>query len=242
MRRILVIAETEFVQLVKTKAFIIGILIVPVMMGAFITFMNYAEGHVDTTDRSIAVIDASGVIYDGLLAKAEKHNTEAGTGEAKKEPHFLLRKVDTAGRDRDAVMVELSEQVRTKELFAFVEIPAGFLAAVEKAALAEEAKKAEAKNSADEDKVDPASTIHFYAQTTSAQPATRWLEDSINAVATERRFADAGVDKSQVTRMTAWSELVRFGLVERGPSGSAVEAKEMDEDRKSTRLNSSHVE
>jgi len=229
VRRILVIAETEFVQLVKTKAFIIGILIVPVMMGAFITFMNYAEEHVDTTDRSIAVIDASGVIYDGLLAKAAKHNTEAGEGDAKKEPHFLLRKVDPAG-DRDALMVELSGQVRTKQLFAFVEIPAGFLAAVEKAALEEEAKTAEARKKSDEDdKKDPASTIHFYAQTSSSQPVTRWLEDSINAIATERRFADAGVDKSQVTRLTAWSELVRFGLVERGPGGSAVEAKEVDD-------------
>jgi ABC-type Na+ efflux pump permease subunit len=45
IRRILTVAESEFTQLVRTKAFIIGILIVPVMMGVFISFMNYAEDH-----------------------------------------------------------------------------------------------------------------------------------------------------------------------------------------------------
>jgi len=230
IRRILTVAESEFTQLVRTKAFIIGILIVPVMMGVFITFMNYAEDHVDVTDRTVAVIDDTGAVYDGLAARAAKHNLEAGDAEAKKEPHFLLRKVDPAGRDRDAVMVELSEQVRKKELFAFVEIPAGFFEAVEKAALEDETMTAaERKKKADDDKKDPASTIHFYAMTSSAQPTTRWLEDAINTVAAERRFASAGIDKSQVIRMTANADLVRFGLVERGPDGKAVEAKEVDD-------------
>jgi ABC-2 type transport system permease protein len=230
MRRILIIAETEFLQLVKTKAFIIGILIVPVMMVAFISFMNYAEDHIDVTDRTIAVIDGTGAMYDGLAARAAKHNLEAGDGEAKKDPHFLLRKVDTAGRDRDAVMVELSEQVRKKELFAFVEIPPGFFEAVEKAAIEEETMTAaERKKKADDDKKDPASTIHFYAMTSSAQPTTRWLVDAVNGVAAERRFASAGVDKSQVIRMTATADLVRFGLVERGADGNAVEAKQVDD-------------
>src|SRR5689334_13489168 len=197
MRRILTIAETEFLQLVRTKAFIIGILIVPVMMVAFISFMNYAEEHVDTTDRTVAVIDGTGAIYDGLLARAEKHNREAGEGASKKEPHFILRKVDTAGGDRDAVMVELSDQVRSKELFAFAEIPAGFLDAVEKAAIEEEAKTDEAKKKSDDEKKDPNASIHFYAMTSSAQPTTRWLEDAVNGVATERRFSTAGVDKTQ---------------------------------------------
>ena len=230
IRRILTVAESEFTQLVRTKAFIIGILIVPVMMGVFITFMNYAEDHVDVTDRTVAVIDETGAVYDGLAARAAKHNLEAGDAAAKKEPHFLLRKVDTAGRDRDAVMVELSEQVRKKQLFAFVEIPAGFFEAVEKAAIEDETMTAaERKKKADDDKKDPASTIHFYAMTSSAQPTTRWLEDAINTVAAERRFASAGIDKSQVIRMTANADLVRFGLVERGPDGKAVEAKEVDD-------------
>ncbi len=229
MRRILTIAETEFVQLVKTKAFIIGILLVPALMVVFMAFMSYADDHVDTTDRAIAVIDGTGVLYDGVAARAAKHNLAAGQGDAKKDAHFLLRRVDPAGRDRDTVMVDLSEQVRKKELFAFVEIPSGFLAAVEKAALEAEARAAAKKAGGDEEKTDPQATLHFYAQTSSAQPTTRWLETAVNEVATERRFAAAGVDQTQVKRLTAWGDLVRFGLVERGPDGAAVEAREVDD-------------
>jgi ABC-type Na+ efflux pump permease subunit len=83
MRRILTVAETEFTQLVRTKAFIIGILIVPVMMVAFISFMNYAEDHVDVTDRAVAVIDSTGAVYDGLVTRAAEHNLDAGEGDAK---------------------------------------------------------------------------------------------------------------------------------------------------------------
>src|SRR5688500_13375724 len=98
MQRVLTIAETEFLALVRTKAFIIGILLVPVLMVVFITFMNYAEDHVDTTDRHIAVMDGTNVLYDHLARAAADHNTKAGLGDAKAAPHFLLRKVDLAGQ------------------------------------------------------------------------------------------------------------------------------------------------
>jgi hypothetical protein len=83
-------------------------------------------------------------------------------------------------------MVDLSGEVRAKTLFAFVEIPAGFLEAVEKAALVKDEDASKSRDSkkkkADEEK-DPGSTIHFYAMTSSAQPTTGWLEEAINEVA-----------------------------------------------------------
>ena len=57
MSRILTIAQSEFLTLVKTKAFIIGIFLMPVLMGLFIFFMGYAERHADTETRTFAVID-----------------------------------------------------------------------------------------------------------------------------------------------------------------------------------------
>ena len=109
MNRILTIAETEFLTLVRTKAFIIGILLVPVLMAAFITFMNYAEDHVDTTDR----VDRGDRRHRRALrarsrAAAAKHNTDAGSGDDKTEPHFCSSRVDPAARstrrrDRRAV-------------------------------------------------------------------------------------------------------------------------------------------
>ena len=205
MQRVLTIAETEFLALVRTKAFIIGILLVPVLMVVFITFMNYAEDHVDTTDRPIAVIDGTGVLYDHLARAAADHNTEAGSGDAKKAPHFLLRRVDPAGRSKEDVTVELSGQVKDKSLFAFLDLPPDLIDGGEKA------------------------TYGFYAQTTSARPVTDFIEESVNEAIAERRFAAAGVDQGLVRKLTEQPTLTRFGLVERTASGEAVPAKEVDD-------------
>ena len=203
MRRILTIAETEFLQLVKTKAFIIGILIVPVMMVAFIGFMNYADDHVDTTDRTIAVIDDSGLLYESIAREAERHNAEITP--AKPAPRYLLRPIDTAGRNRDDITVALSEEVRNKTLFGFVEIPADIV-----------------------DKIKE-STFKFYAQSSSVGPVVNWLEEAVNTAVSERRFAAVGIDHARVRQLTARAEVSRFGLVERSADGATVPAKEVDD-------------
>jgi ABC-2 type transport system permease protein len=205
MQRVLTIAETEFLALVRTKAFIIGILLVPVLMVVFITFMNYAEDHVDTTDRHIAVMDGTSVLYDHLARAAADHNTKAGLGDAKAAPHFLLRKVDLAGRSKEDVTVDLSSQVKDKSLFAFVDLPPDLIDAGEKA------------------------TYGFYAQTTSTRPVTDFVEEAVNEAVAERRFAAAGIDQGLVRRLTAQATLTRFGLVERTESGDAVPAREVDD-------------
>jgi ABC-2 type transport system permease protein len=205
MSRILTIAQTEFLNLVKTKAFIIGILMMPALMAGFITFMNYAEQHVDTTDRSVAVIDRTGVLYDALAEAADQHNREAGTGEAKTGPHFLLSRVDTTGRSADEIAVDLSAKVKAKTLFAFVELPDGLLDADQKL------------------------PVRMYAESTSAQPLTSWLRTTINDEIARRRFDAAGIDQGLVRRLTARVDVTSFGLVERSDDGKVAAAKEVDD-------------
>jgi ABC-2 type transport system permease protein len=205
MGRILTIAQTELLTLVKTKAFIIGILLMPALMVGFITFMSYAESHVDTTDRRVAVIDRTGVLYDALARAADEQNREAGSGDTKTGPHFLLSRVDLGGRAADDVAVELSAQVESEELFGFVDLPANLLEAGEQ------------------------QQVRFYAETSSARPVTSWLETTINDEVARRRFAAAGVDQALVEKLTSRADVVSFGLVQRDASGAVVPAKERDE-------------
>lgn len=226
MNRILTVAQTEFLSLIRTKAFIIGILLVPVLMTLFITFMNYAEDHVDTTDRRIAVIDETGVLFDSLQRAAAEHNEEAGSGEEKSEPHFILERVDAAGRTTDDLAVSLSARVKSKELFAFVELPKDILIArdpVKKTAAQRKAERQQGKEDEDTPK------FKFYAQTASATPVTNWLENAVNQAVAGHRFTAVGVDSSIVKKLTSYVDLTRFGLVERSVDGTAVPAKEMDE-------------
>ena len=205
MNRILTVAQSEFLTLVRTKAFIVGILLMPALMVGFGFFMSYAERHVDTTDRAVAVIDETGSFFEPLAAAAEAHNQKAGSGEQKTGPHFLLEHVDLAGRSVDEASVELSARIKRKDLFAFVVIPP--------------------------DVVDPDShpPVRFFAESTSADAITSWLRTTLNDDIAKRRFADAGVDQALVRKLTTRTDLTTFGLVERASDGGIAPAKEVDE-------------
>ena len=70
MSRVLTIAQSEFVRLTRSKAFIIGILLMPVLVGGLITFMGYAQRQVDREEREFAVVDLTGGLYEPLAAAA----------------------------------------------------------------------------------------------------------------------------------------------------------------------------
>ncbi len=124
MSRVLVVATSEFLTLVKTKAFIIGILMMPVLVGASIAFQVFAEKRVDREDHRFAVIDRTGVLYESIAKAAEGHNEKSGSGANRTGPYFLPRQVELGGRSLDEARLSLSEQVRHKDLFGFVVIPA----------------------------------------------------------------------------------------------------------------------
>ena len=205
MTRVFTIAQSEFLTLVKTKAFIIGIFLMPVLMLGFVTFMNYAERHADTETRPFAVIDGTGILYDAIAQAAEAYNQKSGSGAGQSGPHFVPKRIDVTGRSLDDVKVELSQQVKKKDLFAFVEIPPTAIDAAAK------------------------TSVHYYAENTSYERLPDWLRTTLNDEIAKRRFDQAGVDRTLVSRLTARTPLSTFGLVERSPDGKVAEAKEVDE-------------
>ncbi|MEZ5319210.1 MAG: ABC transporter permease [Vicinamibacterales bacterium] len=205
MSRIWTVAETEFLTLIRTKAFIIGIFLMPVLMGGFFLFMSYAERQIDTETRAFAVIDGTGVLYAPLAEAADAFNRASGEGGTLTGPLFEPQPVDVAGRSADDVKVELSDRVRRHELFAFVEIPADVLDA-----------------GAD-------SPIRYYSENTSYERLPSWLRTTLNEAIAVQRFDRAGVDRALVSRLTARAPVSTFGLVERAADGSVSEAQEVDE-------------
>lgn len=207
MNRILTIAQSEFLTLVKTKAFIIGILLMPVLMVGFFFFMSFAQRHVDVETRRFAVVDQSGVLYEALASAAERRNADHVQDGTRTGPEFLPSRVDPGARPLDELKVELSAQVKRKELFAFVEIPADVLTAT----------------GAD---IPP---IRYYSESTSYEPLPAWLRSTLNEEITRRRFDSAGIDQALIARLNARTPLTTFGLVERAADGSVKDAQEVDQ-------------
>ena len=111
MRKVIVVAVREYLAAVRTKAFIITILLMPVLMGSgFIAERFLGDASMDISDRRIAVIDHSGALYDTLASAAELRNTRdiySGTTETDGPkqilPRFLLERVQP---DHDSLGLE----------------------------------------------------------------------------------------------------------------------------------------
>jgi ABC-2 type transport system permease protein len=131
VRKTLVIANREYAAAVKSKAFVVSLVLMPLLMfgGIFVQRMAAKIGDVKT--KRLAVIDRSpgGQLYAALEEAArvrnEKEIFDKQTGK-QTQPKIDLERVEpTDLSNKDAVdrqRLELSDRVRREELFAFIEI------------------------------------------------------------------------------------------------------------------------
>jgi ABC-type Na+ efflux pump permease subunit len=127
MRKTLVIAVREYLAAVRTKTFIIGLLIMPLMMGGSILVQALFKNVRDTTDKHFAVIDRSGgELYTGIEMAVKLYNEKAIYERGKQvKPRFVVSKEEPRGNTPKAIeeqRLELSERVRKGELFGFLDI------------------------------------------------------------------------------------------------------------------------
>ena len=208
MNKILIVAQSEFMTLVRSKAFIISVILMPVVMGGSIFLVRATKDTVDVKDRAFAYIDHSGVIGPAIEEVAKVTNANADGPDGRKGPRFLPVAVNVAGRNLDDVKLELSQKVKKQELFAFVEFPA--------------------------DIIDPdtKSQILYYSDTPSYMALPQWLRATTARIVEVMRFRNAGVDPVLVAKLTKQIPLEQLGLVSRDASGR-VEAKQVDRIRAS---------
>jgi ABC-2 type transport system permease protein len=207
MNRIFIVAQSEFLTLVKTKAFIIGLMLMPIITAGAIGFQIYAAKHSDRDDHKFVVIDRSGVLLAPLQTAAEAFNAKNGEGAARTGPHFIPEAAAAgAASDADAYKLTLSERVKNKDLFGFVEIPAAVV----------------------DPNVEKAPAMQYYTETPSYDRLPDWLEQTLNEEITRRRFNTAGVDQALVKKLSARADVQTMGLVGRKADGTVAQAKKTD--------------
>lgn len=203
MNRILLVARTEFLAIVRGKTFIVGVLMMPLLIGLSILFQTFAERRMDVSDRVVAVVDRTHVLFDALASAAEARNRETVRDGQRTAPAFVLERVEESGRTQNDLALELSERVRRREIFAFVEIPASTLDV----------------SRADVDQVQ------YYTETPSYGALPQWLGTTIEREAVAHRFAAEAIDPALVTRLSRSTTVTTLGLLSRAPDGAIVEAR-----------------
>ncbi len=129
MRKIWVIAAREYGAAVRTKAFVIGLLIMPLMMGGSAIVQWFLQDFRDTDVKNFAVIDRTPDhrYFKAIQASVEKYNeNDTSDPVLKKQLKSKFNvTLETVEEDEDKVKelrAELSNRVRRAKLTGFVEI------------------------------------------------------------------------------------------------------------------------
>jgi len=78
MRKILSIAKWEFVEKVKTKTFIISLILTPIIIIGFSIVPTLLSTEEDTTTKAIGVLDITGFYFDNVRDALEEYKLENG--------------------------------------------------------------------------------------------------------------------------------------------------------------------
>jgi len=218
MNKVWRVTCTEYLNAVRSKAFILGVLALPVIIAISIGAQLYAQKKTDLTPRRFAVLDRSGQLYPALAAKAKARTDAIRAGgqsvsvqlkgqslkmDLPKQAEFVPEEFKFSGDDFKAAELQLSGRVRRKELFAFVIIGPNIL-------------DARATNGAD---------VLYHTQTPTYQELPAWIESTLGAEVRERRFTAAGVDSKQVRDLSRPVPMQRLGLAEQKATGEVLQAK-----------------
>ena len=123
---ILLVARRDYVAAVMRKAFLFGLIIAPIMFGGGILglgVMRVAQG--DKT-RHIAILDHAGLAAPIMEAAREKSGAERKRGAT--QPFSSPYQFEAVAADQsnpDAQLLALSDRVRRRELFGFIETGPG---------------------------------------------------------------------------------------------------------------------
>jgi ABC-2 type transport system permease protein len=125
MRKVYVVALREFKAAVLTKAFIISVAIMPLLMGGSMIVQAFLRGKTGPTEKKYIVIDRTGgEVFKRLKKAVEKRNTfDIVDPESKEQTDPRFEVVEEKPRpDVEQQRFELSERVRQGEYQGFLDI------------------------------------------------------------------------------------------------------------------------
>jgi ABC-2 type transport system permease protein len=204
--RLFTVAGAEAGMAIRSKAFIIGMMLVPVFSGGAIGLQRISQNQLDRQDRRFAVIDETGTLFQEVARLATEWNRgvaldgpASATG-----PRMLPELVNGQGEDVDEVKRNLVDRIHRKQLRAFVEIPANVATG------------------------DPAAHVHYYSDDGTDATLPRWVENNVNRAVLEQRFRASRLDPLEVARLTRQVAMTRLDLPSWDEHGVATKEVAID--------------
>lgn len=200
MRKILSVIKKEYIQIVRTKGFIIGTILGPVMMAVLIVVPVIMSTVAVDKQKTIGVVDLSREIFLDLDTKLGQEDYRLDDGFRR----YVLRKTELLPGVRvDELKKELNEKVLNGELSAYILIPEDVLE-VEDTETAEKKEKSEDRD------------MEYVAQHTTDIQELAELNKALNSVIIEKRLRKGGLDPQKVSQYIKQVRLTPIKVTKKG--------------------------
>ncbi|MGW8315950.1 MAG: ABC transporter permease [Bacteroidales bacterium] len=194
MDKILTLFKREYRAAVRTKSFIISLLLVPLLMGGGFLVVFLTERNQDTGDKQVAIIDYTGFMKEPLRASVERRNQQEIYDEESGEkvrPEYKIEFVAPDPENRMEQQLQLSQRVQSGELHAFMEIGPDVLHPSGK----------------------EGGYLRYYSEHAFNDNVRDWFRNAINNYLQQRRVAELNLDPSLTTDLFTWLNIEGLGLV-----------------------------
>ncbi len=215
MRRLLLIAKRDYLMSIRTKTFIISLILAPLLFGGGFLGIMLTNAKPDIADRYVAILDRTGhaaaLVIQAAREKNRKELFNKKTGE-QQSPRYFFEIVPVDSQSPDAQRLQLSDRVRRGDLYAFLEIGTGAL------------------HPRDDDKAQAAADrVGFYSNASGLGEVRSWLADAVNSGLRRARLAQLGVDQGHFHDLLVSVPVEPMSLAvrdEAGKIGPAVKKNE----------------
>jgi ABC-2 type transport system permease protein len=216
MHRILLIAKRDYLASVKSKAFLFGLIVAPILFGGGFIGLAVMRGKPDLADRRVAIVDRTGAAGPMIIAAAQEKNArdrfDKVTGK-QTTPRYVLETVAPDGQDGNAQLLALSDRVRKRELFAFIDIGANALRPPPETGPGKE--------------LPPENLISYFSNAGGIDEARMWLSGPVTEGIRRVKLTRLGVDPSHFEDLFRAATLQTMSLVSRDEkTGSIREARQ----------------
>lgn len=219
----LVIARREFMAAVKTKGFIVGVILMPLLMAGGIILQALTKDIVDLSTKKAVVIDRSpDQQLSALLLRATERRNKTIDEQKQNKPKFEFTVIDAT--DLDTARYKTSQQIRSGELVAMVEIGPDVLSPKRK-------EPSSTQPAISMDRTDPYATIeatndpNSLVYYTTNRPTYTEMREFVQQTL-QPRIVAARLNQSQVTidaiTQLAGSLVVPRGLAEKDATTGAI--------------------
>jgi ABC-2 type transport system permease protein len=211
LHRILLIAKRDYVQTVLTKAYLVGLVLLPLMFGGGFLVLAITN-RASAREQRIAVVDHTGLSAAAVIQSCEEGSHRAvldAPGALRVIPHYIFEEVKPDA-DEPAQLLSLSNRIRSGELFLVLDISRDAL----------QPSPGDKKDDKKDDKNNE--LVHYYTNSSGVNQLGLWLPAAVNDGLSRVRLSQLGVDPARLPDAMREVDVVSMNLVTTDPATGKI--------------------